>query len=330
MNINELINGFNAVDEPILDKIKAAFRTIKVFIKYLIKIGRVDEIELMSLNLIMYDTNREELGKIYYDILKSTGADYFLEYFRDIKKEENGYYFNSNWSLTDVFQGFYRDEETSIVVGEALGQDWVKMFELYSDNIDFYYDIVKNLNTQNKKYLKERILYYCGTDKFHMSEFNWSDPNEEYFDEMGYFSVYENIDEIMRLDGLFDMVIDLKILEDLKWQLTDLYGIAYNESWGDEMHERVWSAFSNYFDRDTLTYEPSGGFKIKIYHFEEVLSKYFECGVVDGLNITYNEMLYSLFNDSECLLLPTIKFLSYPQNSKVIEYINESFIDNIG
>jgi hypothetical protein len=330
MNIDELINGFNDTDKHIVSKIKAAFRSIPVFIKYLIKIGRVGEIDLESVNLIMYDTDREKIGTVYYDILQSTGPEYFLKYFRGITKEEDGYYFNSNWGLTDVFPNFYRDEQTSIAIGEALGQDWVQMFEIYSDNIDFYYDIVRDLDSQNKKFLKERILYYCGTDKFHMSEFNWYDNYEDYFDERGYFSVYEHIDDIMRLDGLFDMVIDLKVLEDLKWQLTNLYGIAYNESWGDEMQERIWSAFSNYFDRDSLIYGQSGGFKIKINHFKEVLSKYFECGVIDGISINYDDILYSLFNDSGCLKLPVIRILDHPQKSKVDEFLNEYFIDNIG
>ena len=38
MNIDELIVGFNDINKSVVDKIKAAFRTIPVFIKYLIKI----------------------------------------------------------------------------------------------------------------------------------------------------------------------------------------------------------------------------------------------------------------------------------------------------
>jgi hypothetical protein len=331
MNIDELITGFNSEDKPTINKIKVLFRSIPIFVKYLIKMGRVTDIDLGSLASNMFNSGDGEFrGDVYNEILKSTGPDYFLKYFRYITKEKDGYYASGSWTFVNTLSSLMTDYEKSKAIEEALGSDWVEMFEIYSDNIDYFYDIVKNLNNTNKKYLKERILYYCGTDKYHWSDFNWPDPYEEFFNEQGYFSVYENIDEIMRYDGLFDMVIDLKVLDDFKTQLTHLYSTAYNESWGDQMKDIIMEAFSGYFDFDTLIVDENEHFKIKIVGFEKILSKYFECGAIDGLHITYDEILYSLFYDSGCLEPPSIKILSSPQPSKVNEFLNEYFVDNIG
>jgi len=330
MNIDELITGFNSEDKPTINKIKSLFRSIPIFVKYLIKIGKVEELSLGSFTYIMDMAGERDLrSAVYSEILKSTGPDYFLKYFQHIVKEKDGYYFTDSWSLADTLSGLMPDYETSRAVEEALGSDWVNMFDIYSDNINYFYDIVKNLDNYNKKYLKERILYYCGTEKFHKTDFNWWIPNEEYFDQRGMFSVYDNIDDIIRNDELFDMVIDLKVLDDLKFSLTSLYNIAYNESWGDQMKVIILSAFSPYFDMDTLVSKEDRGFKVKIKNFDEVLSKYFECGAQDGLYINYDEMLYSLFYDTRCMKLPVIKVINRPERTKVNEFLNEYFIDNV-
>lgn len=330
MNINKLIVGFNKKDEPTLKKIKVLFRSILVFVRYIIKIGRVEELNLNSLSGTNYSYYDHRLySTLYYEILESTGPNYFLKYFSGISKEDDGYYYSGTFFDT-VLSSFFEDYEQSRAVEQSLSRDWVNRFEIYSDNIDYFYEIVKDLNKTNKKYLKDKILYYCGTDKFHKTDFNWYDPYEGYFDEEGWFSVYENIDEIMRYDGLFDMVInDLNVLSDLKVNLTQLYNTAYNETWGDEMRKIVFLNFNTYFDMDTLV-EDGYKFKVKIKNFDKIISKYFKCGNNEsGLHITYDEMLYSLFYETNCLTPPSFEILSIPQKSKVSDFMNEQFIDYV-
>ena len=72
MNIDELINGFNSEDKPTINKIKALFRSIPIFVKYLIKIGRVTDIDLGSLASNMFNTGEDVFrGDVYNEILKS-------------------------------------------------------------------------------------------------------------------------------------------------------------------------------------------------------------------------------------------------------------------
>jgi uncharacterized membrane protein YheB (UPF0754 family) len=172
-------------------------------------------------------------------------------------------------------------------------------------------------------------LEACGDNNFDEESFNYNLPSD-YFDENDEFNVSDNIEVIMTDSELFKFVIELDCLRELKSSLSDLYSMAYNEAWNEQMFEIIWSELSEFFSKDVVWEDDF--VKIKIKDFNIVLDDYFrdigdnETNIIEDNN--YIRMLSSLF------LLgiyeePNIRLLPYPSDELVNNNINDSLSDYI-
>ena len=323
--INYINNGGSRDNENI---IITSFRKWSNVAKFLITHNKIEKINLLNLYTILYHNDEEsEFNMICHSILKKYGPGYFVKYLDDVSVVDNEFYS----SLPDLsyLSNIFNYEDISIVVNGVFGQDWYKYFYVDESSIYYYSDIIEILNDNNLITIKEIILEACGDNNFDEESFNYNLPSD-YFDENDEFNVSDNIEVIMTDSELFKFVIELDCLRELKSSLSNLYSMAYNEAWNEQMFERIWSELSEFFSKDVVWEDDF--VKIKIKDFNIVLDHYFR-GIGDSeTNIiednSYIKILHSLF------LLgiyeePNIRLLPYPSDDLVSNYINDSLSDYI-
>jgi hypothetical protein len=323
--INYINNGGSRDNENI---IITSFRKWSNVAKFLITHNKIEKINLGNLYTILYRNDEEsEFNMICHSILKKYGSDYFVNYLDDVSVVDNEFYI----SLPDLsyLSNIFNYEDISNVVNGVFGQDWYKYFYVDKSSIYYYSDIIEILNDNNLITIKEIILEACGDNNFDEESFNYNLPSD-YFDENDEFNVSDNIEVIMTDSELFKFVIELDCLRELKSSLSDLYSMAYNEAWNEQMFERIWSELSEFFSKDVVWEDDF--VKIKIKDFNIVLDHYFrdigdsETNIIE--DYSYIKILHSLF------LLgiyeePNIRLLPYPSDDLVSNYINDSLSDYI-
>jgi hypothetical protein len=323
--INYINNGGSRDNENI---IITSFRKWSNVAKFLITHNKIEKINLGNLYTILYRNDEEsEFNMICHSILKKYGSGYFVKYLDDVSVVDNEFYI----SLPDLsyISKIFNNEDISNVVKGVFGQDWYKYFYVDNSSINYYYDIIDTLDDNNLITIKENILENCGGNNFDEESFNYRLPSD-YFDENDEFNVSDNIETIMSDSKLFNFVIQLDCLRELKSSLGSLYSMAYNESWNEQMFDRIWSELSEFFSKDVVWEDDF--VKIKIKDFNIVLDHYFrdigdnETNIIEDNN--YISMLSSLF------LLgiyeePNIRLLPYPSDELVSNNINDSLSDYI-
>ena len=329
MNIDLIIDFINnGGSEKTKNIIITSFRKWSNVVKFLIYHDRIDKISLNKLySLLYYNDEESEFNMICHSLLKKYGAKFFVKYLDDVWEINDEFYI----SLPDLsyLSGLFNYDNTSVIVEGVLGQDWFKFFHVDKSHINYYSDIIDVLDDNNLITIKEIILEVCGNTNFTEESFNYNLPSR-YFDDNYEFNVSENIDDIMSDPDLFNFVIDLNYLKNLKSSLGGLYSMAYNEAWNEQMYKKIWSELSEFFDEE-FEWEDDL-VKIKIKDFNIVLDNYFRGIEDDETNITddtsYIRMLHSLFllNIYE---EPRIYIIPYPDSNLVDNYINESLADYI-
>jgi hypothetical protein len=329
MNFDLIINYINnGGSNDVKNIIITSFRKFSNVAKFLITHNKIEKINLEKLyTLLYYNDEESEFNMICHSILKKYGSDYFVNYLDDVSVVDNEFYI----SLPDLsyLPNIFNYEDISNVVNGVFGQDWYEYFYVDNSSINYYYDIIDILDDNNLITIKENILENCGGNNFDEESFNYSLPSD-YFDENDEFNVSDNIETIMSDSELFNFIIQLDCLRELKSSLISLYSMAYNEAWNEQMFERIWSGLSEFFSKDVVWEDDF--VKIKIKDFNIVLDHYFR-GIGDNeTNIiednSYIKILHSLF------LLgiyeePNIRLLPYPSNELVSNNINDSLSDYI-
>jgi len=325
MNLDSLITGLNQRDHKTVDKIRAMFGSLTKFVKYYVK--KRKKLHEIDLNIYWNECNHDEekyFNTLCLEILNEVGPNYFLKYLHDVKFEDGNYYVTP-WLLKDLSSLFLRDE--SRIVDRVFDSDNYDHFSIEPGYTNYYYDIVNILNDRNKKYLKQRILEI--TDGKTFSEDDFENPPYDYFNENGKFIVSHNIDEILKSSDLFNEIIEISPIYDIKLEMENLYNYAYNEAWGDIMFKRIFDSMSDLFYPE-FTWEVNDKPKIRIVDFPGFLRTFFQCAddyvIIDQYDfITF---LYHLMG-TDCIEHPDFRTLDYPPTDKVDEYINDLFIDYI-
>ena len=322
MNLDNLITGLNQRDHKAIDKIRGMFGSLTKFVKYYVK--KRKKLHKIDLNSYWVECDRDEeeyFNTLCLDILNEAGPSYFIQYLSDVVYENDTYYVKP-WQLKDLSSLFLREE--SRIVSSVFGGDYDDVFSVESGDINYYFDIVNILNDRNKKYLKRRILELTDGKTFSEDDFETSDF--DYFNENGEFIISDNIDEILKSSDLFNEIVEISPIYDIKLGMENLYNYAYNEAWGNIMFKRIFNSMSDLFYSE-FTWENDKP-KIRIVDFPGFLRTFFTCANDENIIDQYDfiSFLYTLMGN-DCVENPDFKTLDYPPTDKVDEYINDLFID---
>ena len=324
MNLDNLIEGLNKRDDKAIDKIRGMFGSLTKFVKYYVK--KRKKLHKIDLHSYWDECNRDEeeyFNTLCLDILNEVGPSYFIKYLSDVVYENDTYYVKP-WQLKDLSSLFLGNE--SRIVSRVFDSDNYDHFSIEPRYINYYYDIVNILNDRNKKYLKQRILELADGHTF--SEDDFENPPYDYFNENGKFIILDNIDEILKSSDLFNEIVEISPIYDIKLEMENLYNYAYNEAWGDIMFKRIFDSMSDLFYPE-FTWENDKP-KIRIVDFPGFLRTFFNCAdnyeIIDQYD--FISFLYHL-TSSGCIEHPDFRILDYPPTDKVDEYINDLFIDYI-
>lgn len=261
MKASELIDRFNDGEWY---KISKLFNNdLSTFINFFDKKGLLDKIDIESVNRNDEDGTINQVCLMYLD---RYGPDYFLKYLGDVQKNEDGYFLKLGdlSELSKLFDsGNYRGMSDEEIVSEVLSPDWFEMYSFSSRDVDWYNDVVNDLDDDNLKTLKGVVL-----DKLSGVEFDSEDFNDEWFydqsDDNGMFTINEtNIDQVFSDGSVFNELMWLDNLRETRSELFSLYSLSYNEAWNDEVYEQIKRTISEYFDGDHIWEGEDVYFKIK-------------------------------------------------------------------
>jgi len=327
MKVSELIDRFNDGEWY---KISKLFNNdLSTFINFFDKKGLLDKIDLESINRNDEDGTINQVCLMYLD---KYGPDYFLKYLGDVQKNEDGYFLKLNnlSELSKLFDsGDSRGMTDEEIVSEVLSPEWFEMYTFSSRDIDWYNDIVDDLNDDNLKTLKSVVL-----DKLSGVEFDSEDFNDEWFydqsDDNGMFTINEtNIDQVFSDGGVFNELMWLDNLRETKSDLFSLYSTSYNEAWNDEVYEQIKRTISEYFDGDHIWDNEDVYFKIK--NFEGDLRDFMTCmeGYSDSIIDRYDYLDMVKMYMTTCGNELRLYNPEYADSDLVRKNLNEYFNDYI-
>lgn len=327
MKVSELIDRFNDGEWY---KISKLFNNdLSTFINFFDKKGLLDKIDLESINRNDEDGTINQVCLMYLD---KYGPDYFLKYLGDVQKNEDGYFLKlDNLSeLSKLFDsGDSRGMTDEEIVSEVLGPEWVEMYSFSSRDIDWYNDIVGDLNDDNLKTLKGVVL-----DKLSGVEFDSEDFNDEWFydqsDDNDMFTINEtNIDQVFSDGSVFNELMWLDNLRETRSELFSLYSTSYNEAWNDEVYEQIKRTISEYFDGDHIWDNEDVYFKIK--NFGGDLRNFMTCmeGYSDSIIDRYDYLDMVKMYMTTCGNELRLYNPEYADSDLVRKNLNEYFNDYI-
>ena len=195
-----------------------------------------------------------------------------------MEKNEGGYFLKLD-SLSEISKLFDSGESRGMtdeeIVSEVLNPEWFEMYTFSSRDINWFDDIVDNLDDENSNTLKEVML-----KELSGVEFDSEDFNDEWFydqsDDNGMFTINEtNIDQIFSDGSVFNELMWLDNLREVRSELYSLYSTSYNEAWNDEVYEQIRRTISEYFDGDHIWDNEDVYFKIK--NFDGDLRDFMTC-----------------------------------------------------
>jgi hypothetical protein len=236
--------------------------------------------------------------------------------------------------LSKLFETNTRNYPTRDIVKSVLGEDW---WEPYSDTVDDVYDdIIKELTDKNKNLLAERIIELVGNQELSLEEYN-TPLFEDISDKDGRFIITEsNVMDIIDDEDSMMSLLNGE-LNEVKSQLYWLGDEAYNNAYNDMVYGEVFHELSTYFEGrhdwvsvkrgEKTVYTPY--IKIKnlyadVLNFLNAYKKYTENLFYYG---GYTSMIKQYMEDEDEWL--TLRLPDYPDNSKVVEYINDGFPDRL-
>jgi hypothetical protein len=362
-SIDNLIEYFNNGEYD--DGIKPFFGNIVNFLRYANKHEFIDELSMDNLPLdefeesLKYLDTLDKLDSLYYEEVpeefKNTLLLYKLEkdpknvlkwisdnLITDVYFMNGGYYLyiKNRQELADLFRQ-YRDYGPYEYAKSVLGEDTWEPFWDTTDNV--YRDVIEELDSKNKNYLKNYILRELkdvkieldGQSSEEMSLIASEQGNDDFF-----IVNQENVDRIINDEETMNWIL-INELPDLKSDLFNIHMNAYNSAYETEIYNYVWRELSTYFEPkswETVKKEKNDG---KTYYEEYLKVNDFGQIIYDFLssnrNYTYNDsyleywgtligVISSLMNDEEYEWL-NFRVSDYADWTLTRKYINEIFPD---
>lgn len=335
MDLDKLIDDFNEGDHDILKFFSDKY---ELFFKFLEKQGRLEDIDAQGpysedfqnyLLLYYYEKDKEQ----FYNLCNT-----FLS---DIEIEGGKIYVITD--ADDLSALFCRNRDYSLETIEKIIDGTID-FGWYSYDIDVYDNVIDELDTENIIRLKEVILKELKDTEI--------SPETEVLEliasEQGHIEFAtinsENIHKIVTDKETMESLLDDE-LNDLKFELKNLYHRAESDALQEEYYEEVWSELSTYFYgkpewvsiRSGNTYDKDGKatpryidkIKLEVSDFDKWVVDYLENNKKYGNQGTLEYQGYFmniLKEDADCL---RVSWPDYADHRKTIKFMNEEFRDYI-
>jgi hypothetical protein len=324
------------------DEIESYFNEdFDLFMEYLTKYNLLDQIDFFKID-------EEYQNKILLFRLEKYPEETLKficgEILTDVHEMNGGYYvyLNNREELSKLFETNSRNYPTRDIVKSVLGEDW---WEPYSDTTDDVYDdVIDKLNDDNLNYLTSYIVKRIGDQELSLDHYNdmlFTNFSEEQGTE-GVFKINET--NVKQLIGDKDAMKELlnNDLFDLKSDLYNIHGNAYNTAYSDEVYVSVWNELETFFIKgfEYAERELRNGKKVTA---EYVKIRNFFSDVKDFLinnptadystsQITYYggyiEMIEGMMDNGDINYL-SFRIPEYPSYTEVKKIINEIFGDYI-
>ena len=265
MNSSRLIELFNKGGRE-TDKVIKTFGSTKNFIfKYLKPKKLVHKLDIDQIwdNLIGEDEFL--FNKVCLTILDEVGPVYFLEKIPFVQIVNDQYYFQ--FHNLNGLSGFFDDSYNNIF------RKFSQEYYLGESEVDFYYDIYQILNFENKRYFKNYMINNFGDVVLNLDDFVFFEGSmKNYLDENGNFEIYNNIDEILSNEDMFNSVLYTDLFTDLKYDLLKLYNYSYQKNLINSFYKRILNSLNQFFYPKVYK-----GDYLKFINFENFLRDFFEC-----------------------------------------------------
>jgi hypothetical protein len=333
--IQDLVIRLNNGDWPEFSQIFGG--DVDRFLSTVKRYGLLDSIDLTNV-----DYHDPELVNPIMLIMLENDPSYIntivKEFLPDVEVKSDGYYLRlrdleelSEFFKDNTYSREYNDRD---VVKNVLGEDW---WEPYSDTVhDVYDDIIKELTDKNKNLLAERIIELVGNQELSLEDYN-TPLFEDMSDKDGRFIITEsNVMDIIDDEDSMMSLLNGE-LNELKSQLYWLGDEAYNNAYNDMVYGEVFHELSTYFEGRHDWVSVKRGEKTIYTPYIKIKNLYAD--VLNFLNAykKYSENLF-YYNDYTSMVKQylededewlRLRLPDYPDNRKVVEYINDGFPDRL-
>jgi len=322
------------------DSIEPFFGKFENFYNYLKKYGVLNQLSLKKIPDELYNEYAYYLMQDYPDYVVNYIVDNTLT---DIEKKGDEYYLRlrDREEVSDFFRGGgYRGDKARDIVKNVMGEDWWDPY--YDTTDDVYRDVVEELNEENLRYFKQRVLNELKDVKIELDGKS-SEEMEEIASEQGhddhFFVTPENIDRIVDDSDTMENLLKYH-LQDIRNDLYSVHSQGYNDAYTSEIWEDIMSELSTYFKPEFHSESVKVGDKTKYVEYLKIndlksiiydyLYNYKDSSYNDDMmeyHGSFTGVLTKMMDEISGYDFLDFRIPDYPDSSRVDRNINELFKD---
>lgn len=270
MNIDTFIEEFN---DRYYEKLFLVFNNVDNFFDFVEHKGKLSEIDLNSLWYSLEEYEEYKLNGYCLRILKQSGINYFKNFIYHLETiGDESYLEILGNGLHNLIEFFPHMPEHKFI--ESLYKN-----DLYIDesSFNYFYNVYKNLNPENKIYFKNLILEYFSDVQLELDDFMFNTGEIENYlvQDENTFSISDNIDEILRNDSIFSAIIFTDVFTELRENLFNLYDESYRLARKHKGEKLILYSLRNIFY--PKIYNIQGNNYLKFKNLYSILENYFNC-----------------------------------------------------
>jgi hypothetical protein len=247
--IKVFIDKFNEGDTDFIEHMNG-FGT---FLKMLEKRGLINELDFNQI----YDSEYENEFLIFlYNHNNDEFWNIVSNYLSDLKIE-NGVptiVVNEPGKFANLFCD-NRDISTDTISSILNGGDYDSYWSSYELTDDVYRDVIEELTKENLLYLKEYIIKSLKGEQITPH----TELLEDYAEQQGHpdYVIIDqsNIDQVVDDSETMNELMDNE-LDELKSELYNIYGSAYNSAYEEELYVDIWNELETYFEKGQWNSRP--------------------------------------------------------------------------
>lgn len=210
-----------------------------------------DALQYIDLDQYQLIDNTETENKIWTYLLTNENTskkaiETIANTFSDISFDGKDYYYEvrDKEDMADFFSDRGRDVSPYDVAKRVFKEDYDEIFTIDWKYVDLMEDVYDNLTTENKQYLRNRIVEIYGKDLIGVPIDYVTDVIERIGteDENGDYEFYitkENVMDLFSDNETMTFLFDNN-LDDVARELHSMYDSAYNGTYYDEVSGQVW------------------------------------------------------------------------------------------
>jgi hypothetical protein len=331
----DLINKFNEGDTDFLPLING----FSAFLNVLEKKGLIDKLDFNRIYetryeneflLFLYEHHEDE----FWNIVSKQLNDVVIE--GGVPK----LVIDNQGELAVLFCDNYRSDMSRDVIEELLDGEYDSFsygWSSYDLTDNIYRDVIEELTKENLLRIKEYIIDTLKNTQVEPH----TELLEEYAQKQGHpeYVIIDqsNIDQIVDDEETMIELMDNE-LDELKGELYNIYGSAYNYAYENTLYKGIWNKLSTYVGKSEWVNEPhpykenttTQKFKVNLNDIDSIILDFLNenkgyYGSRSSLEY-YGSLLVLIADTSECLrYYPP----DYPDNREVDKNINMYFRDYI-